>query len=162
MDRKVRSGNGSGGGTNRRGRMVGTVHPRLAADAAEEPQCDGGYAGSSGFHWHPRYEPPLPAFQRARRAILTAMSQEEYMRAYLGEEVSLWNPQPGYLREVRSCTTKRVETSSRARASSMPPSVCSRRAACPLSERAITSSWVQSTPLSFSRGTFPGDLRPLA
>jgi peptide/nickel transport system substrate-binding protein len=33
---------------------------------------------------------------RARRAILMAMSQEEYMRAYLGDEVSLWKPLPGY------------------------------------------------------------------
>jgi peptide/nickel transport system substrate-binding protein len=33
---------------------------------------------------------------RARRAILMAMSQEEYMRAYLGDEVDLWKPLPGY------------------------------------------------------------------
>jgi peptide/nickel transport system substrate-binding protein len=33
---------------------------------------------------------------RARRAILTALSQEEYMRAFLGDEASLWKPQPGY------------------------------------------------------------------
>jgi peptide/nickel transport system substrate-binding protein len=33
---------------------------------------------------------------RARRAILMAMSQEEYMRAYLGDEAGLWKPLPGY------------------------------------------------------------------
>jgi peptide/nickel transport system substrate-binding protein len=33
---------------------------------------------------------------RARRAILAAMSQEEYMRAYVGDESSLWKPLPGY------------------------------------------------------------------
>src|SRR5262249_59895330 len=31
-----------------------------------------------------------------RRAILTAMSQEEYMRAYVGDDASLWKPLPGY------------------------------------------------------------------
>jgi peptide/nickel transport system substrate-binding protein len=33
---------------------------------------------------------------RARRAILMAMSQEEYMRAYVGDDTSLWRPLPGY------------------------------------------------------------------
>jgi peptide/nickel transport system substrate-binding protein len=33
---------------------------------------------------------------RARRAILAAMSQEEYMRAYVGDDASLWKPLPGY------------------------------------------------------------------
>jgi peptide/nickel transport system substrate-binding protein len=33
---------------------------------------------------------------RARRAILMAMSQEEYMRAYVGEDASLWKPLPSY------------------------------------------------------------------
>jgi peptide/nickel transport system substrate-binding protein len=33
---------------------------------------------------------------RARRAILTAMSQEDYMRAYVGDDASLWKPLPGY------------------------------------------------------------------
>ena len=33
---------------------------------------------------------------RARRAILVALSQEEYMRAYVGDDASLWKPQPGY------------------------------------------------------------------
>ena len=33
---------------------------------------------------------------RARRAILMAMSQEEYMRAYIGDDASLWKPLPGY------------------------------------------------------------------
>jgi peptide/nickel transport system substrate-binding protein len=33
---------------------------------------------------------------RARRAILTALSQEDYMRAYVGDDDSLWKPMPGY------------------------------------------------------------------
>jgi peptide/nickel transport system substrate-binding protein len=33
---------------------------------------------------------------RARRAILTAMSQEDYMRAYVGDDVSMWKPMPGF------------------------------------------------------------------
>jgi peptide/nickel transport system substrate-binding protein len=33
---------------------------------------------------------------RAARAILAAMSQEEYMRAYVGDDASLWKPLPGY------------------------------------------------------------------
>src|SRR5215831_12971227 len=33
---------------------------------------------------------------RARRAILMAMSQEEYMRAYVGDDASLWKPLPGF------------------------------------------------------------------
>jgi peptide/nickel transport system substrate-binding protein len=33
---------------------------------------------------------------RARRAILMALSQEDYMRAYVGDDDSLWKPIPGY------------------------------------------------------------------
>src|SRR5215471_5608280 len=33
---------------------------------------------------------------RARRAILMAMSQEDYMRALVGDEGALWRPLPGY------------------------------------------------------------------
>jgi peptide/nickel transport system substrate-binding protein len=33
---------------------------------------------------------------RARRAILTAMSQEDYMRAFVGDDARLWKPLPGY------------------------------------------------------------------
>jgi peptide/nickel transport system substrate-binding protein len=33
---------------------------------------------------------------RARRAILTAMSQEEYMRAFVGDDASAWKTQPGF------------------------------------------------------------------
>ncbi len=32
---------------------------------------------------------------RARRAILTALSQEDYMRAYVGDDDSMWKPMPG-------------------------------------------------------------------
>jgi len=33
---------------------------------------------------------------RARRAILTAMSQEDYMRAYVGDDKNMWKPMPGF------------------------------------------------------------------
>jgi peptide/nickel transport system substrate-binding protein len=33
---------------------------------------------------------------RARRAILMALSQEDYMRAYVGDDDCLWKPMPGY------------------------------------------------------------------
>jgi peptide/nickel transport system substrate-binding protein len=33
---------------------------------------------------------------RARRAILMALSQEDYMRAFVGGDDSLWKPMPGY------------------------------------------------------------------
>jgi peptide/nickel transport system substrate-binding protein len=33
---------------------------------------------------------------RARRAILMAMSQEDYMRTFLGDDKTLWKPMPGY------------------------------------------------------------------
>ncbi len=33
---------------------------------------------------------------RARRALITALSQEEYMRAYVGDDAHMWKPQPGY------------------------------------------------------------------
>jgi peptide/nickel transport system substrate-binding protein len=33
---------------------------------------------------------------RARRAILMAMSQADYMRAYVGDDDSMWKPMPGY------------------------------------------------------------------
>jgi peptide/nickel transport system substrate-binding protein len=33
---------------------------------------------------------------RARRAILTAINQEDYMRAYVGDEKNMWKPMPGF------------------------------------------------------------------
>jgi peptide/nickel transport system substrate-binding protein len=33
---------------------------------------------------------------RARRAILMALSQEDYMRAYVGDDDSMWKPMPSY------------------------------------------------------------------
>jgi peptide/nickel transport system substrate-binding protein len=40
----------------------------------------------------------VPPFNdvRARRAILTAMSQEDYMRAYVGDSDSSWKPMPSF------------------------------------------------------------------
>src|ERR1700674_5812745 len=33
---------------------------------------------------------------RARRAILMAISQEDYMRVYVGDDDKLWKPMPGF------------------------------------------------------------------
>jgi peptide/nickel transport system substrate-binding protein len=40
----------------------------------------------------------VPPFSdvRARRALLAAIDQEEYMHAFVGDEASVWKPQPGY------------------------------------------------------------------
>jgi len=42
-------------------------------------------------HLHPPFNDV-----RVRRAVLTAMSQEDYMRALVGDDTSLWKPLPGY------------------------------------------------------------------
>jgi peptide/nickel transport system substrate-binding protein len=42
-------------------------------------------------HLHPPFNDA-----RARRAILMAMSQEDYMRSYVGDDESLWKPMPSY------------------------------------------------------------------
>jgi peptide/nickel transport system substrate-binding protein len=42
-------------------------------------------------HLHPPFNDV-----RVRRAILTAMSQEDYMRALVGDDDALWKPLPGY------------------------------------------------------------------
>jgi peptide/nickel transport system substrate-binding protein len=34
---------------------------------------------------------------RARRAILMALSQQDHMQSYLGDDASLWKPMPGYI-----------------------------------------------------------------
>jgi peptide/nickel transport system substrate-binding protein len=44
-------------------------------------------------HLHPPFNDV-----RARRAILMALSQEDYMRAYAGDDDNLWKPLPGFLR----------------------------------------------------------------
>ena len=43
-------------------------------------------------HLHPPFNDV-----RARRAVLMALDQEEYMRALVGDDNSLWKPLPGYL-----------------------------------------------------------------
>src|SRR4030088_554385 len=47
---------------------------------------------------HLRMNHPPPPFSdvRARRAVLTALSQEDYMRALVGSDESLWKPLPGF------------------------------------------------------------------
>ena len=42
-------------------------------------------------HLHPPFNDV-----RVRRAVLTAMSQEDYMRPLVGDDTSLWKPLPGY------------------------------------------------------------------
>jgi peptide/nickel transport system substrate-binding protein len=43
-------------------------------------------------HLHPPFNDV-----RARRAILMALSQEDCMRAYVGDDENLWKPMPGYI-----------------------------------------------------------------
>jgi peptide/nickel transport system substrate-binding protein len=42
-------------------------------------------------HLHPPFNDA-----RARRAILMALNQEEYMRAFVGDDAKMWKPLPGY------------------------------------------------------------------
>src|ERR1700692_1123005 len=42
-------------------------------------------------HLHPPFNDV-----KARRAVLTALSQEDYMRALVGDDTSLWKPLPGF------------------------------------------------------------------
>src|SRR6266478_1549780 len=42
-------------------------------------------------HLHPPFND-----MRARRAILMAMSQEDYMRAFVGDDDTMWKPLPGF------------------------------------------------------------------
>jgi peptide/nickel transport system substrate-binding protein len=63
-------------------------NPNLAT-AVTDPL---GYAGVLGMN---HLFPPFNDV-RARRAILMALSQEDYMRAYVGEDDSLWKPMPGF------------------------------------------------------------------
>lgn len=51
--------------------------------------------GSTGMLFMNHLYPPFNDV-RARRAILMAMSQEDYMRAYVGDDSSLWKSMPGF------------------------------------------------------------------
>jgi peptide/nickel transport system substrate-binding protein len=51
--------------------------------------------GSTGMLFMNHLYPPFKDV-RARRAILMAMSQEDYMRAYVGDDRALWKPMPGF------------------------------------------------------------------
>ena len=51
--------------------------------------------GSTGMLFMNHLFPPFNDM-RARRAILLAMSQEDYMRAYVGDDRALWKPMPGF------------------------------------------------------------------
>jgi peptide/nickel transport system substrate-binding protein len=42
-------------------------------------------------HLHPPFDDV-----RARRTLLAAMSQEDYMRAFVGDDAAMWKPMPGY------------------------------------------------------------------
>src|SRR5205085_10213628 len=52
--------------------------------------------GNIGFLLMNQAFPPFNDV-RARRAILMAMSQEDYMRAFVGDNADLWKPLPSYL-----------------------------------------------------------------
>jgi peptide/nickel transport system substrate-binding protein len=54
-----------------------------------DPQGTVGYLVMN--HLHPPFNDV-----RARRAILMAMSQEDYMHAYVGDDEGLWKPMPSY------------------------------------------------------------------
>jgi hypothetical protein len=51
--------------------------------------------GSTGMLFMNHTYPPFNDV-RARGAILMAMSQEDYMRAYVGDDRALWKPMPGF------------------------------------------------------------------
>jgi len=68
---------------------------------------------------------------RARRAILMAMSQEDYMRALVGDDPRCGSRCPASSRPARRSIPRRAARSSRARATSTAPGDCSRRAAMP-------------------------------
>ena len=42
-------------------------------------------------HTHPPFDNV-----KVRRAVLTALNQEDYMRALVGDDTSLWKPLPGF------------------------------------------------------------------
>ena len=58
---------------------------------------------------------------RARRAILMAMSQEDYMRALVGDDDHCGSRCPAFSRPAPRSTPRRAATSSKGRATSMPP-----------------------------------------
>jgi peptide/nickel transport system substrate-binding protein len=51
--------------------------------------------GSVGYLVMNHLFPPFND-ERTRRAILMAISQEDYMRVYVGDDDSLWKPLPGF------------------------------------------------------------------
>ncbi len=63
-------------------------NPNVMVDIADPL----GNVGSFRMNWlYPPFNNVL-----ARRAVLTAMSQEDYMRAIVGDDDKLWKPLPGY------------------------------------------------------------------
>jgi peptide/nickel transport system substrate-binding protein len=62
---------------------------RNVVTAINDPVGNVGMLGMN--HLHPPFNDV-----RARRAILMALSQEDYMRAFVGDDDSLWKPMPGY------------------------------------------------------------------
>ena len=66
---------------------------------------------------------------RARRAVLMAMSQEDYMRAIVGDDNNLWKPLPGFFTPGTPSTPRRAATSSKGRATSTAPRSCWRNRA---------------------------------
>ena len=91
---------------------------------------------------------------RARRAILMALNQEEYMRAYVGDDAGAAEADARIFHaRLPSTIPSRAATFSKARATSMPPSVCSPRAAIPASR---SSAWPRRT----SRTTRHGAMSP--
>ena len=75
-------------------------------------------------HLHPPFNDV-----RARRAVLMAMSQEDYMRALVGDDNKLWKPLPGFLTPGTPLYTEEGGEILKVRAISMPPNACWRKAA---------------------------------
>src|SRR5262249_61783489 len=97
MDHHLRPVDRCGGAAKRRGRLAGAAVARPGARAAQERQRDGGDPGSAGQYRHAVLQPSVPPFNdvRARRAILMALNQADYMRAYVPDD-KMWKPLPGY------------------------------------------------------------------
>ena len=80
-------------------------------------------------HMHPPFDNV-----KVRRAVQMALSQEDYMRAVVGSDDSLWQAAAELLHARHAATTPTpAATLSRARATSMPPRSCWRRPAIPAS-----------------------------
>ena len=92
---------------------------------------------------------------RVRRAVLTAMSQEDYMRALVGDDNALWKPLPGFFTPNTPLYTEEGGDILKASAISMPPRSFWPRAAMPTSRS--PASWRRTSRSPRRKAT----LRPI-